>query len=673
MNRFFFQDVGGGIIMQKKILKSSNSTLVVDTTKSQHAKIYPVSIKNIQLEDLFWAPRLRVLRETTLPSQYEQLEKTGRLHNFRRASGKEKGEYEGLVFNDSDVYKWVEAASFALAKAYDEKLSLLVKKVVNDIVAAQDEDGYLNSYFMFERKKERWTNLKDKHELYCAGHFMQAAVAYYRATGERLLLASACRFADHIASVFGPKGRVGTPGHPEIEMALVELYRATGKKDYLQLARFFIDERGKGHIGGSTYHIDHRPFRDLNEIVGHAVRSVYLNCGATDVYIETGDRSLWNALTHLWHSMTERKMYVTGGLGARHAGESFGDDYELPNVTAYAETCAAIANVMWNWRMLLASGEAKYADVMELALYNGVLPGISIDGKEYFYVNPLADRGEHKRQPWFNCACCPPNIARLLASLPCYFYCISSEGIWVNLYAQSTAQLSIDGNTVTVNQRTMYPWEGDVEITIQPKKRSRFSLFLRIPGWCRKLKIQINKEPLTESVLPGRYVEIHRLWKPGDKVQLSLSMPVEWLKCHPLVYENTDRVALARGPLIYCVEQADNPGFDVWNLMLLPNLKITVEWVPNLLNGIVVLKGKALAAEKEKVEGQLYQPEDNISLITRQVDFTAIPYYAWANREPGPMTAWIRTSSLTTPCKRTGPHRKKKGFRSAELEKLMMN
>ncbi len=632
-------------------MKNRSCKFVVNTLQSPYAKLRPVLVENVFLEDAFWAPRLRIIREVTLSSQHQLCEETGRIFNFRRAAGKETGNFQGLFFNDSDVYKWIEAVAFSLASEKpDQKLLDLVQQVIAHIIAAQDEDGYLNTYFTFDREKERWTNLRDMHELYCAGHLIQAAVAFYRATGERTLLEAACRLADHIASVFGPDKRLGTPGHPEIEMALVELYRTTGNKTYLDLSRFFIENRGKSLIGGGIYHIDHKPFRELTEIVGHAVRSLYLNCGAADLYMETGDETLWDTLIRLWHNMTERKMYITGGVGARYEGEALGDDYELPNARAYAETCAAIANMMWNWRMLLISGEARFADVMELALYNGVLSGISVDEKEYFYVNPLADRGHHRRQRWFNCACCPPNIARLLASLPGYFYSLSAEGAWMHIYAQSTAHLEVNNNSLTIVQRTKYPWDGEVEMLLQPERETSFSLYLRIPGWCRRAEVQVNGKTSEAPIQPGHYVEIHRSWKAGDRVHLSLSMPVERVFCHPYVTENSDRVALKRGPIVYCVEQVDNPNFDVRNLMLPTNAPLEVEWAPDLLTGVMIIRGEAFAVDVDEFRGYLYRPIEDVSSKLRRVQFTAIPYYAWANREPGPMSVWTRSLGYLSNC-----------------------
>ncbi len=454
----------------------------------------------------------------------------------------------------------------------------------------------------------------------------------------------ATSFADNIASIFGSNKQQGTPGHPEIEVALVELYRTTGNEAYLDLARFFLDQRGHGVIGGRAYHIDHEPFRELKEVTGHAVRSLYLNCGATDIYMETGERALWDALERLWLNMTERRMYVTGGAGARHDGEAFGEDYELPSRHAYAETCAAIASVMWNWRMLQASGEAKYTDALELALYNGVLSGISLDGDKYFYVNPLADRGGHRRQAWFTCACCPPNIARMLASLPGYFYSSSKDGLWIHLYARSTSQVKPGKRTVRVAQETDYPWEGEVNLTIEPENRGAFALHLRIPGWCRRPGLLVNDETTGVAVEPGSYARLERAWEKGDEVQLDLPMPVERIQSNPSVLENADRVALMRGPIVYCLEQADNPDADVWDMAISTSEPIEARYNSDMLDGVVTLRGVAYAVDAE-FDGKLYRPMPETSSKRRRVGFTAIPYYAWANREPGPMIVWARSEN----------------------------
>ncbi|MBO3769395.1 MAG: glycoside hydrolase family 127 protein [Candidatus Brockarchaeota archaeon] len=623
-------------------------TIVVDTSKSPHARLTPVSLEAVRLQDKFWLPRLEKLRNITIPSQYELLESTGRLFNFRRVAGKARGDFKGLVFNDSDVYKWVEAASFLLAGGFDKSLYDLVGKVVDEIALAQDEDGYVNTFFSLERKNQRWTNLRDMHELYCAGHLIQAAIALFRATGNSRLLEVATRFADHIVKTFGPGGRLGVPGHPEVEMALIELYRETGNKSYLDVAKIFIDNRGKGIIGGSQYHIDHKPFRELSEIVGHAVRALYLNCGAADLYMETGDLELWNALNRLWDNMVNRKMYVTGGLGSRHDGEAFGFDYELPNVQAYSETCAAIASFMWNWRMFLASGEAKYVDIMELTLYNAILAGISLNGKEYFYVNPLADRGKHRRQAWFECACCPPNIARLLAGLPGYFYAVSKNEVWINFYCESTAEIELKNRSIKIIQRTGYPWEGDVTITLHTDGEQDFIVKLRIPGWSNGASVSLNGAELETDIRPGTYLEINRTWKTGDTIKISLPMPVRKLVCNPNVYENLGRIALMRGPIVYCFEAVDNPGFDVWDLIIPGESILETEYRPDLLDGVVIIKGTGYVMDSKWSEESLYNELESKGEKPRKVDFTAIPYYAWCNRKPGPMTVWARTVPFGT-------------------------
>jgi hypothetical protein len=604
----------------------------------------PVPVGATRLEDGFWAPRLELLRKVTLPSQHSLLEETGRMSNFRRASGRAEGKFSGFYFNDSDVYKWLEAVGFALAYSPDVGLRDTAQGVIKEVSAAQDTDGYLDTYFALEKKAERWRNLRDLHELYCAGHLIQAAVAYHRATGDRTLLDVATSFADNIASVFGPGKHPGTPGHPEIEMALVELYRSTGDEAYLDLARFFLDQRGNGVIGGRVYHVDHEPFRELNEVAGHTVRSLYLNCGAADVYEETGERALWDALERLWLNMTERRMYVTGGVGARHDGEAFGADYELPSRHAYAETCAAIASVMWNWRMLLASGEAKYADALELALYNGVLSGISLDGDQYFYVNPLADRGGHRRQAWFPCACCPPNIARMLASLPGYLYGVSKDGLWVHLYAHSKSQIKLKNKAVRVTQETDYPWDGEVAMVLEPEAEEAFALHLRIPGWCRRPRLLVNGEPTGVAIEPGSYARLERVWEKGNEIQLDLPMPVERILSSPLVLENADRLALKRGPIVYCLEQVDNPDADVWSMAISSREPIEATYRPDVLNGVVTLRGVAHATDAE-FDGKLYRPMSETPSKKHRIGFTAIPYYAWANREPGPMIVWARSEN----------------------------
>jgi DUF1680 family protein len=624
----------------------------VDTARSPHVRLRPVPLDAVDLADDFWEPRRRINREITLPSQYRYLEDTGRLDNFRRASGKIRGEYQGIYFNDSDVYKWLEAAAWTLAEGPDPDLEQMVDIAMTEIEDAQQPDGYLNTYFTFERAAERWTNF-DLHEMYCAGHLFQAAVAHFRATGSERLLDVATRFADHICDTFGPDAgkRQAVDGHEEVEMALVELFRVTGEKRYLEGARYFVDARGHGLLGkpygihDPSYSQDHKPLRYQGEVVGHAVRAMYLYSGAADVHAETGEPELIAALGRLWRNMTTRRMYVSGGLGSRYEGEAFGKDFELPNERAYAETCAAIGSVMWNWRMLLLEGEARYADLIEHTLYNAVLPGLSLDGQNYFYQNPLADDGSHRRRPWFGCACCPPNVARLLASLPGYFYSSSEGAVWVHLYAEGAATVELDGNrTVRLRQRTRYPWDGRVEIDVEAE--GEFALMLRVPVWCEEgAAIEVNGESVDAELSPGSYANLRRTWRLGDTINLHLPMPVRRVECHPYVAENTGRVALVRGPLLYCSEQTDNPRVDLRDL-LLESKEPAVRFEPDLLGGVAVVQGEARsAAPGEGWEDRLYRTvrprEGHKGTVATRV--TVVPYYAWANREPGTMRVWLKS------------------------------
>ncbi len=525
----------------------------------------------------------------------------------------------------------------------------MVDAAIIEIQDAQGPDGYLNTYFALERAHERWTNLRDLHELYCAGHLIQAAIAHRRATGEERLLTVAIRFADLICETFGPEseGKLETSdGHEEIEMALVELYRETGEPRYLDQARFFVEVRGRGRVGGRPYHQDHEPLREQSEIVGHAVRAVYLNAGATDLHAETGDRSLLEGLERLWENMTGRRMYVSGGIGSRYEGEAFGGDFELPNERAYTETCAAIGSVMWSWRMLALDGEARYADLMEHTLYNAVMPGLSLDGRSYFYQNPLADDGTHRRQPWFGTACCPPNVARLLASLPGYFYSAAEDGVWAHLYAEGDADVLLAGDRrVRLSQRTRYPWDGVVEIEVDGE--GEFGVMVRVPSWCEEgAAVEVNGEPFDGTVRAGSYAEIRRTWSPGDRLRLDFPMPVRRVEAHPRVQENAGRVSLMRGPILYGVEAADNPGTDPQNVVLPADTVFSVEDRPDLLGGTVLLRGEAEVVPPDDAwKNRLYRtagPRQD-AYSTRATDLVAVPYHAWANRQHGAMGVWLRS------------------------------
>ena len=449
--------------------------------------------------------------------------------------------------------------------------------------------------------------------------------------------------------------------------------RTTGDARYIALTKFLVDVRGHGHLGVAydrydrKYHQDHQPFREMDEIVGHAVRSVYLNAGVADLYAETGETALLDALHRLWESMTARKMYITGGIGSRWFGEAFGPDYELPNALAYTETCAAIGSIMWNWRMFLIEGEAKYADVIEQTLYNAVLPGVSLDGETYFYQNPLADEGEHRRQPWFTTACCPPNLARLLASLPGYVYSLQNDEIWVNLYAESAATVHLpDGRTVELRQATRYPWDGDIAIEVAGE--GEFALRLRIPAWCETgATLTVNGAPVETPAAPGTYASVRRNWQMGDLVRLSLPMSVRRLHCHPRVTENAGHVALMRGPLVYCLEQVDHPGIDIHAIALPASASFRTDWEPDLLGGVVTLTAEAVTSRADSSwDKQLYQIDINRQSEEQGQQSTsimAIPYFAWANREPGPMRVWIGpsriTDALVRSCSRAAAHHPK--------------
>ncbi|WP_161880592.1 glycoside hydrolase family 127 protein [Deinococcus alpinitundrae] len=622
---------------------------VFDTARSPHARLHPVGLGRVRLTDTFLEPRRRTNRDVTLLSQYRHLEDTHTLRNFRRVTDGSGEPFVGYVFNDTDVYKWLEAAAWTLAEAHDPALEGMIAEAAKLIEGAQDTSGYLDTYYSAGRENERWSDLKDNHELYCAGHFIQAAVAHHRTTGREQLLNVARRLADHIGSVFGPVGegkRELTDGHEEIELALVELYRETGEKRYLELAQFLIEVRGRGVLGAdegnhtfnSTYYQDHLPVREMNRVVGHAVRMMYLTTGVTDLYLENGDPSLLEAMQRLWTHMTTRQMYVSGGLGARYEGEAFGDDFELPNARAYTETCAAIGSVMWNARLLTATGEAKYADLLEHTFYNAVLPGWSLGGEAYFYQNPLADEGHHRRKAWFGCACCPPNVARLMASLPGYVYGTAEGEVWVNLYVNSEASVPVLGQEVKLTQRTDYPWNGKVELTVGTA--AHFALKLRIPAWAEGASLSVNGEALP-ALRPGTYTSLERDWQAGDSVTLDLPMPIRKVRSHPRVLENVGRVALLRGPLLYALEGVDHPGTPLDDLVLPPDAELSVHSAPELLGSVLVLEAEAQCSPR--TDGDLYGPDASDKRpVSGNVRLRAVPYYAWANREPGQLRVWIR-------------------------------
>jgi len=608
-----------------------------------HRRLEPVPFTQVKLTDAFWAPRLETNRTETVPHDFEKCEQTGRLSNFAKAAGRMEGDFEGIYFNDSDVYKVVEGAAYSLAAHPDPKLEKYLDDLIATFAAAQRDNGYLNTYYILKEPEKKWSNLAKMHELYCAGHMFEAAVAHWRATGKRAFLDVATRFADRIDELFGPDGKHGVPGHEEIELALVRLYDATGERRYLDLARFFLDMRGneaeRDRLYG-PYSQDHKPVTEQSTPVGHAVRAMYLYCGMADVAAYTRDEAMIQALDRLWMSTVTRKMHVTGGVGARHGGEAFGEDYELPNKSAYCETCAACGLIFWNHRMNLLHGHARYADILERSLYNGFLSGVSLDGRKFFYVNPLASSGNHHRRAWYGCSCCPTNVVRTVPSVPGYVYATDAEAIYVNLYAAGAAEIDHPKGRVALTQETRYPWDGAVTIRVEPEKPTALTLALRIPAWARgetrtkglyrlappaslpPVGIRVGGEAVGRPETKDGYVRLARTWKQGDTVELAFPMPVCRVYAHEKVKADRGKVALMRGPVVYCLEGIDH-DFSVLNFVLPKDAEIRAEHREDLLGGVTVLKGRGLA------DG------------SRPVAFTAVPYYAWQNRGVDEMTVWL--------------------------------
>jgi DUF1680 family protein len=636
-------------------------------------RLTPVPFSRVSIDDDFWAPRMETNRRVTVPAEYGMCETTGRVAAWDLA-WKPGDPNPPHIFWDSDVAKWIEAASYTLSTRYDAELDGLIDQVVSRIARAQQPDGYLNTHYIQVEPDRRWTNLRDCHELYCAGHMIEAAVAHYQATGKRALLDVLCRYADHIEQTFGrePGRKRGYCGHEEIELALVKLHHATGEPRYLRLAQYFVDERGTGNqvdpaAAGVPWDYDHYydvearargedprkfwaktyaymqshvPPREQSEVTGHAVRAMYLYSAMADLANELGDDALLAACERLWDDLTLRRMYITGGIGPSASNEGFTEPYDLPDETAYAETCAAVGLVFWAHRMLQFEGNGRYADVMERALYNGAISGVSLDGQRFFYVNPLASRGRHHRQGWFDCACCPPNIARLIASLGEYAYSEGDRDAWVHLYAEGQAELYLGGNAVTLRQETRYPWDGVVKITVEPAEAQAFALRLRIPGWCENWTLAVNGRLAQGAVAARGYVTLDREWSTGDAVELRLDMPVRYARAHPGVSLMRGRVALQRGPVVYCLEGADHPGVDLDHIALSePESSFEPVWMPDLLGGVVALKGAASLMEAGRPDEPLYRFSAPASA---PIEVMAVPYYAWDNRAPGEMRVWFR-------------------------------
>jgi uncharacterized protein len=623
--------------------------------KSPYAKLHNIPVHAVTITSGFWGARRKINVDSSIPSMEKLLEANGRMNNFLRLVGKSDAKQIGPVYSDSDVYKWTEAVGFVLQSGDHPELRELTEKIIKEVVAVQEPSGYLNTYYVQDKAKDRMTPDVQRwgHELYNLGHMIQGAIAFYRGTGDRTLLDASIRFVDgYLLPNFGPDASKKPlfSGHPEMELALVELYRTTDEKKYLTLAGYLLqgDERIKFPERAIVYHFCGVPFTTRTHLEGHAVRAMYACCGATDYYMETGDESYLKTLNVLWNDLVNSQMYVTGGVGARSAGEAFGDSYELPNFTAYGESCAAIGNMMWNWRMLAATGEARYADVIERALYNGINSGMSLDGTLYCYRNPLAfdpSGGDTIRNPWYDTTCCPPNLERTFASLPGYFYSTSKDGLYVHLYDNSELDWRLeDGTGLKVAQKTNYPWDGAVEIAVTPAKPTDFTFYLRIPGWSKGSQIKVNGESVSGAT-SGHYLPIQRHWSPGDTISVKFNMAPQVLEANARVVDDYGRVAVQRGPLVYCLEQLDQPqGVPLYDVSLDLRAESSSQFEEhfdaNLLGGIVVLKHEGAVAENSASANKLYSAFTPSPSQTRKVELQFIPYYAWANRNPTPMQVW---------------------------------
>ena len=604
------------------------------------------SFSQIKITDSFWKPKLEKVAKSALPASVYQTEvKTGRIRNFEKAGRKQGEPHEGIYYDDSDVYKALEAIAYSLQNIPDAALEQKADEWIAKIASAQEPDGYINTFYSLTGLDKRWKDM-EKHEDYCAGHLMEAGVAYYQATGKRQLLDVAIRMADHIDTQFRQANKPWVSGHEEIELALVKLYKATGEDRYLQLADWFLDQRGRGYgIGGiwdnpewgPKYAQDDVPVKDQKEITGHAVRAMYLYTGAADVAAAKNDPGYMKAMKTVWEDVVYRNMYVTGGIGSSGSNEGFSIDYDLPNENAYSETCASVGMVFWNQRMNLLEGQSQYIDVLERSLYNAALDGLSLTGDRFFYGNPLASSGKHFRKEWFGTACCPSNISRLVASVGDYIYAKNENGIWVNLFIANQTEFDLSGEKVGVEMKSNFPWEGKVELEVNPTTAKRFTVSLRIPGWIQEnpvpgklysflqenetnFTLLINGEKATFRQENG-YAILDRAWKKGDRITYELPLEIRQLQSRPEVLANTDRIAIQRGPLVYCIEGADNEG---------KVLQLALSSSPNFTT-------KEFQILDEKVQAIQFQALDGQTPKT----VTAIPYYTWANRGQNEMMVWI--------------------------------
>ena len=627
----------------------------------------PVRFVNVRLEGDFWRERLETVLTRTIPSQHVKLGEYGILGSLklpqpppplrfpRHANG-----FTVQVFWDSDVGKWIEAASYALSHRRDADIEAKIEAIVDDFEKAQAPDGYLNCWYLDREPENRWTNLRDNHELYNAGHMLEGAIAYFETTGRRRWLDIMERYVEHIRKTFGRDAgqKRGYCGHPEIELALMKLYRLTGDRKHLDLAAYFINERGQQPphyydvekaererrgipeqrfvYPNYEYNQSHKPVREQDKVVGHAVRAMYLYTAMADLAFETGDPALKRTLETLWKDVMDTKMYITAGLGPSAHNEGFTHDFDLPNQTAYAETCASVALIFWAQRMLHLELDGRYADILETALYNGALSGLGRDGTHYFYANPLESNGSAERWEWHTCPCCTMNVSRLVASVGGYFVSTAPDGVAFHLYGGMSTSVAVGGTKVQLRETSNYPWAGKIAIAIDPEAPAAFDVKLRIPGWCSGWSLKVNGETITLKPENG-YVTVHRTWSKGDRIALELPMPPERVYANPAVIMDAGRVALKRGPLVYCVEEADNPGGFVQRLKIGRDADLVTSTRADLFDGIVTLSAK----------GTAIKPDDWTSLYRNRrageepATLTAIPYYLWANRGSGSMMVWV--------------------------------
>ena len=620
-------------------------------------KLYPVSFSEVNISDGFWSPRIDKVAHVTLKACIDYTEnKTGRIRNFERAALHKKGKHEGMYYDDSDVYKALEAIAYSLRNSPDSSLQKKAEEWIDKIAAAQLPDGYLNTYYTLTGLENRWTDM-EKHEDYCAGHLIEAAIAYYNTTGRDKLLKVAIRLANHIDATFRLSNRHWVSGHQEIELALMKLYHLTNNKKYLEEAAWFLDQRGHGYGKGviwdqwkdPKYCQDQLPVREQKEITGHAVRAMYLYTGAADVAAVTGDAGYMQAMKTVWEDVVYRNMYLTGGIGSSGSNEGFSSDFDLPNENAYCETCASVGMVFWNQRMNMLTADARYIDVLERSLYNGALDGLSLSGDRFFYGNPLASAGAYSRREWFGTACCPSNIARLVASLGNYIYATGNNGVWVNLFIGSSTKVKVANTGVQLQMQSGYPWWGDVSLTVDPDKKQSFDIHLRIPGWLAEpvpgnlYKYADEKILRPELLVNGKmiaykmehgYAVINRVWQKGDTIEIRFPMQVRRVMSCPEVKQDAGREALQYGPLLYCVEGKDNDD-NAWNLVLPDDASFETTFKPELLGGVNVINFPAYVAE-------VSADKKTIKTITKKL--TAIPYYSWNNRGASSMQVWLPTS-----------------------------